>query len=73
MMLHHMVSCIRQTKKCLPYGAFLTKVFQHFKIPLDNETSVSVSESFDFAFLKQSHISLIPGEFARTIPDTPVS
>lgn len=41
MMLSHMLSCIRQSKKSLPCGYFLTKVFQHFKIPFDDEIVVT--------------------------------
>ena len=71
MMFHHMVSCIHQTKKFIPYGALLTKVFQHFHISFDNEVSLSVSESFDSALLKQSKISLVDGIFVRLSSDVP--
>ena len=65
LMLYHMDSCIRQVKKCIPYSALLTTVFNHFHIPLENESSVSVSESLDPTFLKQAKISLVDGTFIR--------
>lgn len=60
-----MGSCIRQSKKYLPYGGFLTKLFQHFEISLDTEASVSLTESIDSANLKSSHLSLVDGDFMR--------
>lgn len=72
MMLQQMMSCVRQTKKCLPYSGFLTKLFRHFHIPLENEDSISLNESIDFANLKLSRISLIDGKFVRTPFEIPL-
>ena len=71
LMLYHMDSCIRQVKKCLPYSALLTTVFNYFHIPLENERSVSVSESLDPNFLKQAKITLVDGNFIRLPSVTP--
>jgi hypothetical protein len=43
--------------KFLPFGCFLTKVFQHFDIPLTNETSIRQKELFTSASLIRMQIS----------------
>lgn len=72
MMLQHMMSCLRNAKKCLPYGGCLTKLFLHFKISLDGEISVPLHDSIDSGNLKISHLSLVNGNFVRTVPNSPV-
>lgn len=47
----------------------LTRVFQHFEIPLENEASVSLTKSIDSDNLKSSHLSLVDGQFIRVARD----
>lgn len=63
MRMKNMGNCLKQTKKCMPYGGFLIKKFQHFEISLDNEASVSLIESIDSKILKSSHLSFVNGKF----------
>lgn len=71
MMLQHMMSCLSNAKKCLPYGGCLTKLFLHFKISLDSEISVPLHDFIDSGNLKISRLSLMNGNFVRTIPNPP--
>lgn len=71
MMLKHMVKCIKHSKKCLPYSCFLTKLFTHCQIPLDNEGSITITDSIDSVNLKSSHITLVDGTFMQIAPDAP--
>lgn len=70
-MMRNMRSCIHQSKKCLPYSGFLTKLFQHFQISLKNEASVSLTKSIDSANLKSSYLSLVDGNFMHSAPKIP--
>lgn len=70
-MLKHMVNSVKHSKKCLPYSCFLTKLFSHFQIPLDNEGSIQIIDSIDSNYLKGAHITLLKGKFIRVIPEIP--
>lgn len=71
MMVQHIVSCIRQLKKCLPYGAYLTRLL-HFEIPLEDEAFVILKDSIDSDNLKSSHLSLVDGQFVRVTREVPI-
>lgn len=71
MMLKHMIHCVKHSKKCLPYSCFLTKLFTHFQIPLDDESSIKLTDSIDSNYLKGAHITLLKGKFIRVVPEIP--
>lgn len=69
MMLKHMLHCVKHSKKCLPYSCFLTKLFTHFQIPLDDKGSIQLTDSINSTYLKGAHITLLKGKFIRVVPE----
>lgn len=54
---NHIIDCQKKKVASLPYGFALTRVFEHFQIPLDEEDVVAISHTNTYSemTLKQMH------------------
>ena len=47
LMMMHMISCVESTTRVLPYGRFLTRVFNDAEVDLSRETDFEAPTSYD--------------------------
>ena len=59
--------------KFLPFGCFLTKIFQHFGIPLANETSIRQKELFTSASLLRMQIPRESSDHTMSVYNPPLT
>lgn len=57
-MIKNMESCIKNKTKCLPYGDFITKIFEHFEISFANEEVVHIIDVIDETNLHSSMLKV---------------
>lgn len=57
-MIKHTESCLKNKTKCFPYGGFITKIFEHFRISFENKEVVQLNEITNEAVFQNSKLKV---------------